>query len=363
MENLVNKAFNKITKQKILIIGHAGYVGAVLVNYLKKNYFTFGIDTNWFNENVLHKNTKKDFQPHKSLSQDIRKIDITKLGFIPDAIVYLAAISNDPMGNEFAKITHEINTSFCIKIANQAKKMGVSKFVFASSCSIYGSVGNSKKKESHKINPLTDYAKSKVNSEKKLKSLSNKNFKVISLRFATAAGYSPKLRLDLVFNDFVANSITKKKILILSDGKPWRPLIHVKDMARSINWAIDFISKKNFIALNVGSNKWTFTIKKLANIVAKTMGNVEVEVNKNSQPDKRSYTVDFSLFKKLCKKYQPKENLEQSVKLLARKMIGCKSNFKNFRNSQKFIRLKTLIHLQKKKKLDKNLYWKPKSNL
>ena len=93
------------------------------------------------------------------------------------------------------------------------------------------------------------------------------------------------------------------------------------------------------------------------------MGNVEVEVNKNSQPDKRSYTVDFSLFKKLCKKYQPKENLEQSVKLLARKMIGCKSNFKNFRNSQKFIRLKTLIHLQKKKKIDKNLYWKPKSNL
>ena len=351
------KSINKKSKKKILIIGHAGYVGTVLVNFLKKNYFTFGIDTNWFNETVLYQNIKKDFQPHRSLSFDIRKISIDKLGFIPDAIIYLAAISNDPMGNKFAKITHEINTSFCLKVARQAKKIGVAKFIFASSCSIYGSAGNSKKKENHKIEPLTDYAKSKVNSEKKLKKLSDNRFKVISLRFATAAGYSPKLRLDLVFNDFVANSITNKKILILSDGKPWRPLIHVKDMARAINWAIDFSSVKNFIALNVGSDKWTFTIKRLANIVAKTMGNVKVEVNKNSQPDKRSYTVDFSLFKKLCKGYQPKENLEKSVKLLAKKMIGSKSNFKDFRNSQKFIRLKTLIHHQNNKKLDKNLYW------
>ena len=358
MENVVNKSFNNKSKKKILIIGHAGYVGTVLVDHLKKKYFKFGIDANWFNENVLQQNTKKDFQPHKSLSQDIRKININRLNFIPDAIIYLAAISNDPMGNKFAKITHEINTSFCLKVAKQAKKMGVSKFIFASSCSIYGSAGNSKKKENHKIQPLTDYAKSKVNSEIKLKKLSSNNFKVISLRFATAAGYSPKLRLDLVFNDSVANSITNKKILILSDGKPWRPLIHVKDMARSINWAIEFISLKNFIAINVGSDKWTFTIKKLANIVAKTMGGVKVEVNKNSQPDKRSYTVDFSLFKELCKKYQPKEDLEKSIKLLSKKMLGSKANFKDFRNSKKFIRLKTLIHLQREKKLDKNLYWK-----
>ena len=357
---MVSKSKNFISKKKVLIIGHAGYVGSVLTNYLKKNYFIFGIDTCWFNKNIFYKNTNKDFQPHKSLFQDIRKVDLNKLGFIPDAIVYLAAISNDPMGNKFAKITHEINTSFCLKIAKQAKKMGVSKFVFASSCSIYGSAGNSKKKESHKIQPLTDYAKSKVNSEKKLKKLCGSFFNVISLRFATAAGYSPKLRLDLVFNDFVANSITNKKILILSDGKPWRPLIHVKDMARSINWAIDFKSKKKFIALNVGSDQWTFTIKKLANFVAKIMGNVQVEINKNSQPDKRSYTVDFSLFKKLCKHYQPKENLKKSVKILAQKMIGSKSNFNNFRNSEKFIRLKTLMYLQNKNKLDKNLYWKNK---
>jgi len=165
------------------------------------------------------------------------------------------------------------------------------------------------------------------------------------------------LRLDLVFNDFVTNAVTKKKILILSDGKPWRPLIHVKDMSRAIHWSIEFISNKNFLALNVGSDNWTFTIKKLAKIVAKTLGNIDVTFGKNSQPDKRSYTVDFSLFKKLCKNNQPIENINHAIKLLAKKIIKSNLNFNNFRDSQKFIRLKTLTNLQDKKKLDKNLYW------
>jgi len=344
--------------KKILIIGHAGYVGAVLTKYLKKKYFIFGIDTNWFRTNVLYKNSKKEFLPHKSLSVDLRNISLNELDFLPDAIIYLSAISNDLMGKNFSKITHEINTSYCEKIAKQAKLIGIKKFIFASSCSIYGAAGNAKKKENHKIAPITDYAKSKVNSEKKLKKLSNSNFKVISLRFATAAGYSPKLRLDLVFNDFVANSITKKKIIILSDGKPWRPLIHVKDMARAIHWSIEFDSKKKFIPINIGSDRWTFTIKKLADIVANQLGNIDVILNKKNQPDKRSYTVDFELFKKLAKNYQPKEDLKKSVKLLAKKMMGSKLSFYNFRNSHKFIRLKTLINLQRKGRLNKNLYWK-----
>ena len=177
------------------------------------------------------------------------------------------------------------------------------------------------------------------------------------LRFATAAGYSPKLRLDLVFNDFIVNGVTKKKILILSDGTPWRPLIHVKDMARAIDWAIQYPLKRKFLALNVGSDKWTFTIKKLAQLISKTLGNIKVVLNKNSQPDKRSYTVDFSLFKKICKENQPKENINTSIKELAKNIIKSKFSFNNFRNSQKFIRLKTLTNLQDKNKLDKNLYW------
>lgn len=344
--------------KKVLIIGSSGYVGTVLVNHIKNKYFIFGIDTNWFKTRVIYNNNYNDFQPNKFLKTDLRNLDLNKLNFKPDAIIYLAAISNDPMGREFRKVTHEINTRYCKKIANQAKKLGVKKFIFASSCSIYGAAGNAKKKEIHKIAPLTDYAKSKVNSEIILKKLSSKNFKVISLRFATAAGYSPKLRLDLVFNDFIANAVTKKKILILSDGTPWRPLIHVKDMARAIDWSIKYNLNKNFLALNIGSNKWTFKIKKLAQLVSKTLGNTKVVLNKNNQPDKRSYTVDFSLFKKLCKDNQPKENIRDSIKILAKKIRKSNLNFNNFRNSQKFIRLKTLINLQNKNKLDKNLYWK-----
>ena len=344
--------------KNILILGCSGYVGTVLVKHIKKKYFTMGIDTDWFKTKVIDHNNYKEFKPKKYLIADLRTLNLEKLEFRPDVIIYLAAISNDPMGKEFRKLTHEINTRYCEKIAKQAKKIGVRKFIFASSCSIYGAAGDTKKKETHKISPLTDYAKSKVNSEIKLKKLSNNKFKVISLRFATAAGYSPKLRLDLVFNDFIANAVTKKKILILSDGTPWRPLIHVKDMARAIDWAIQYRLKQNFLAINIGSDKWTFTIKKLAHIVSSTLGKTKVVLNKNNQPDKRSYTVDFSLFKKVCKDNQPSENINNAIKILAKKIRKSNLNFKNFRNSQKFIRLKTLIDLQKKNKLDKNLYWK-----
>ena len=343
--------------KKILILGHLGYIGPILVNHIKNKYYTCGVDTHWFKTKVNNKNYSNNYLPNKTIIKDIRKFNLKELKFVPDAVVYLAAISNDPMGSEFKKVTHEINTNCCLKIAKESKKIGVKKFIFASSCSIYGAAGNTKKKESHTIQPLTDYAKSKVVSEKNLKKLSNKTFKVISLRFATAAGYSPKLRLDLVFNDFVVNSVTKKEILILSDGQPWRPLIHVNDMARSIDWAILYNSKKNFLPVNVGSDKWTFRIKDLALKVAKTLGNVDVKFNQNKQPDKRSYTVDFSLFKKIAKGFQPKEKINISVKELAKNIIKSNFKFNNFRNSKKFIRLKTLKDLQRKKLINKSLYW------
>jgi nucleoside-diphosphate-sugar epimerase len=343
--------------KKILILGHLGYIGPILINKLKPNYYICGVDTHWFRSKVNSKLSYNRYLPQKSIIEDIRKFSLSKLNFVPDAIIYLAAISNDPMGHEYKKITYEINTKYCLKIANEAKKMGVKKFIFASSCSIYGSAGKKKKKENHKLQPLTDYAKSKTQSEKQLKKISNKNFHIISLRFATAAGYSPKLRLDLVFNDFVANSIVNHEILILSNGKPWRPLIHVNDMARAVEWAIEYKSKINFFSINIGSDKWTFRIKDLAIKIAKILGNVKISLNKNSQPDKRSYRVDFSLFKLLAKNFQPKEKLDEAVKALAKNLKISKLNLNNFRNSKKFIRLKTLNYLQKNKYINKKLYW------
>ena len=231
----------------ILIIGYAGYIGPVLVDQLIKNkkYSLTGIDTGYFEKKHIFKNNK--YKNFKTIVKDVREIKKSDLINI-DAIVYLAAISNDPMGNKFQKVTHEINYKSALKVANLAKKNGVSKFIYASSCSMYGFTSTLPKTERSGLNPLTAYAKSKVLAEKKLKKISTKNFKIICLRFATACGYSKNIRLDLVLNDFVASAITSKKIVVLSDGSPWRPMIHVVDMARAINWSIEVKIKKKFFS-------------------------------------------------------------------------------------------------------------------
>ncbi len=340
---------------KILIIGHLGYVGPAVLDQLLKNkdYILTGIDTKYFYK-------KKFFEKYKNkitnIYKDVREINKKDLIGI-DQIVYLAAISNDPMGNTFKKITHEINYKSAIKIAKLAKKSNVKKFIFASSCSIYGFTKNLTKSELSKLNPLTAYAKSKVLSEKKLKLISDKNFNVVCLRFATACGYSTNLRLDLVLNDFVASAIVSKKLQVLSDGSPWRPLIHIIDMARAINWAIDEKKIKKFISLNAGSNNMNYQIKDLAYNVSKLIKGTKVYINTKAFPDKRSYKVNFSKFEKLNKKFKPIYNLEKSIIDLKDNLIKKKFKTKNFRNSN-YIRLNVLKKLVEKKILNKDMRWR-----
>ena len=344
-------------KKKILIIGHKGYVGTILVRYLNefKEYkkSVFGIDTNLFSLNNYNKHNKYSIS---NLNLDCRKIKLNQLNPKPDIIIYLSAVSNDPMGKSYRVATKEINFLNCIKLAQQAKKLNIKKFIFASSCSMYGSSGNTLKKESDKLQPLTDYAKSKVNSEKKLKKISSKNFKIISLRFATAAGLSDNLRLDLVFNDFIANAILKKEIELLSSGNSWRPLIHVNDMAKAFHWAIEYKIKKNFLAVNIGSDKWNFRIIDLAKKISKIIKNVNIKIS-NSVIDKRSYRVNFNLFKRIAPDYQPSMKFKTAVKELEIFLKKEKSHLKNFRNSPKWSRLSRLNNLIKKNKLNKKLYW------
>ena len=343
--------------KNILIVGHKGYIGTILTEYLikklKKKINVIGIDFNLFslnNYSISNNNLKKDYK------KDCRQLRLKNLKFIPDVIIYLAAVSNDPMGNEFKEATKEINFLNCVKFAKEAKKLGVKKFVFASSCSMYGASGNTMKKENDNLSPLTDYARSKVNAEKKLKSLSSKNFRVISLRFATAAGLSKNLRLDLVFNDFVANAILEKKIILLSSGKSWRPLIHVNDISKAIEWSIFFESKKNFLALNIGSKKWNFKIIDLARKISLLMPGTKVLINNTSGHDKRSYKVNFALYKKLAPGHQPSMNFKKAVNELANFLKKEKNNLKNFRNSPKWSRLARLKSLVKKKIINKKLY-------
>jgi nucleoside-diphosphate-sugar epimerase len=278
-----------------------------------------------------------------------------------NAIVHLAGISNDPIGNRFEEVTLDINYRSSVNLARKAKEAGVKSFIFASSCSMYGAAEDSPRTERSPLNPLTAYAKSKVLAEKDLEPLAEKMFTVTCLRFSTACGWSDRLRLDLVLNDFVACAVASKRITILSDGTPWRPLINVKDMARAIDWAIsrDAANGGEFLAVNVGSEKWNYQVKDLAQAVSRVISGVEVSINKDAQPDKRSYRVSFDLFKKLAPAYQPSVGLIESIKELKDGLEAMRFKDGDFRNS-KYMRLNILTQLQQKGLLGEKLQWTEK---
>jgi nucleoside-diphosphate-sugar epimerase len=205
---------------------------------------------------------------------------------------------------------------------------------------------------------LTAYAKSKVFTEKDLKPLADSNFNVTILRFGTACGMSERLRLDLVLNDFAACAVSTGKITILSDGTPWRPLIHIHDMVRAIDWAIirDASVGGEYLVVNVGSDEWNYQVKDLAEAVAAVLPGVEISINKEAQPDKRSYQVDFSLYRKLAPDHQPVIGLEEAILDLRDGLQAMNFSDPEFRDST-LIRLKVLNDLRSKGILNDNLEW------
>jgi nucleoside-diphosphate-sugar epimerase len=222
---------------------------------------------------------------------------------------------------------------------------------------VYGFADHAPRTETSAVNPLTAYARSKVNAEQGLQPMANPDFQITCLRFATACGYSDRLRLDLVLNDFVASAIAVKKISILSDGTPWRPLIHVKDMARAIDWAIQRKEGDGFLVINTGSNPWNYQVRELAAAVQKIFPEVEVSINANAQPDKRSYKVSFDLYEKLAPNHQPQISLQDAVEDLKKGLLSINFSDSNFRQSG-LIRLKTIQQLQDNSIIDENLFTK-----
>jgi nucleoside-diphosphate-sugar epimerase len=292
----------------------------------------------------------------KQIFGDVRNLAPEQLEGI-DAIVYLAAVSNDPMGDMFAAATYDINYHSAIKIARLAKRAGASRFVFASSCSMYGTADDADRAEDALLNPLTAYAKSKVNTEKDLEPLADSSFKITSLRFATACGMSDRLRLDLVLNDFVACAITSKKITILSDGTPWRPLINVKDMALAIEWGLfREDNSDDYIAVNVGRSDWNYQVKDLAEAIADVIPGVDISLNPDAAPDKRSYRVDFGYYQSLAPGYLPQYDLTTTIEELKNGLLKMQFNDPNFRDSF-YMRLKVLKNLVKIGHLSKSLEW------
>ncbi len=341
---------------KVLIIGNLGYIGPMVAKHFRATHpdsFLAGYDIGYFIQNNTFNGIAGDTLLNVQYYGDVRNFDENLLkGF--DAVIYLAAISNDPMGNAFETPTLDINYKSAINIAQKAKVKGVKHFVFASSCSVYGFADSAPRSETSDVNPLTAYAKSKVFAEEALKPLADDNFYITCLRFATACGYSDRLRLDLVLNDFVASAIADKKITILSDGTPWRPLIHVKDMARAMDWAIQRKEGGNFLIINTGSNTWNYQVKELAAAVQQLFTDVDVSINENAQPDKRSYKVNFDLYEKLAPAHQPLVSLQNVVEDLKTGLQGIDFNDANFRQSS-LIRLKTIQKLIDCKIVDQEL--------
>ena len=345
---------------KILITGNMGYIGPCVVKRLRSTYpdaTLIGIDTGYFAACLTNAEIFPECKVDQQFFNDIRDFPPEMLDGL-DAVVHLAAISNDPMGNAFEDVTLDINHRASIRLAKTAKAAGVKAFVFASSCSMYGAAEDKPRTEDSPLNPLTAYAKSKVFTEKDLQDLSGNGFKVTCLRFSTACGMSDRLRLDLVLNDFVAAAVASKEITILSDGTPWRPLIHVKDMAKAIEWAAFRNIDKGgaYLSVNVGSNGWNYQVKQLAETVAEVVPGVAVSINKKAMPDKRSYRVNFDLFQRLAPEYQPEMDLVSSIKELKNGLEKMGFKDTDFRNSN-YMRLKVLTNLRKKGYLSKNLKW------
>ena len=319
--------------------------------------FLAGIDTGYFAHCLTGVTTFPEDRLDVQYFADLRKLPDDLFKGV-DAVVHLAAISNDPMGDRFKEVTHDINFLASLNLAKQAKAAGVSRFVFASSCSVYGFAEGEARNEQAPLNPLTAYAKSKIGMEEELHKLADDNFVVTCLRFATACGASDRLRLDLVLNDFVAGAIASKQITVLSDGTPWRPLIHVKDMALAMDWAIqrDSANGGAFIALNSGSNSWNYQVRDLAEAVAEIIPGVEVSINKDAPADKRSYQVDFGLYETLAPDHQPRMTLKTAIEDLADRLEFMKFSDNDFRNSQ-LIRLKVIYEHCEQGRLNNRLEW------
>jgi nucleoside-diphosphate-sugar epimerase len=339
-----------------------GYVGPLVVRQLRKSRpeaTLAGFDIGYFAGCLTGTNLVPESCLDCQYFGDVRNFPAELLRGV-DAVVYLSAISNDPMGKAFEEVTLQVNYQAAVALAKLSKAAGVRSFVFASSCSVYGFATDEPRTEQSDLDPLTAYARSKVSTEKELAPLAAPNFVVTCLRFATACGMSARLRLDLVVNDFVASAVATKKITILSDGTPWRPLIHVRDMALAIDWAIDRSSTAggDCLIVNTGSDGWNYQVKTLAEAVVRAIPGVEVSINKAAPPDRRSYKVNFGLFKRLAPKHQPQCDLAMTIEDLKSGLEAMAFHDQDFRKSY-LMRLNTLSTLRDRHLLTADLRWAP----
>lgn len=340
---------------RVLVTGHNGYIGPVMLRVLQAaGHDCVGLDTDYF----VGCEFEAAKAPCPELKVDIRDVTPEHLeGF--DAVVHLAALSNDPMGDINDDWTYDINLRATIKLAEYAKAAGVKRFVYASSCSIYGSSGIAGfVDETAPFAPLTAYAISKVKCEEALAALAGPGFSPTYMRNATAFGASPRLRVDIVLNNLCAWAVTTGKINIMSDGSPWRPVVHIEDISRAVAAVlaapVEVVHDQGF---NVGLNSENYQVRDIAGFVKEAVPEAQVTYAEGSNPDPRSYRVSFDKYAKAFPDFPLKWTVAAGARELVDAYRAHGLTLDEFQG-RRYIRLKQIKHLIDTGLVDDSLRWK-----